>query len=150
MRSRPFAQLAISASLIATLWVWAAFAVRRTKRDFQALASSREGESICNFARSFDRRTVDTWVIRAVYEELQRIVPHEDFPIRASDLLENDLLVDTDDLDMLLVPAISARTGRTLDAAETNPYWGKVYTAFDLVLFFNGQPTGREERLFAA
>lgn len=35
------------------------------------LAEERNGESICEFARSFDRRVADPWVIRAVYESLQ-------------------------------------------------------------------------------
>src|SRR4051812_38140996 len=34
------------------------------------LAADRQGESICTFARSFDCRAIDTWIIRAVFEEL--------------------------------------------------------------------------------
>src|SRR5471032_295887 len=41
------------------------------RRRLRALAAQRSGESICDFARSFDARAVDTWVIRAVYEALQ-------------------------------------------------------------------------------
>jgi hypothetical protein len=133
-------QLAIAASMCAALWLMAAHSARRAKRELQALASSRPGESICDFARSFDRRVVDTWVIRAVYEELQSAVLLASFPIRASDVLVKDLRIDPDELDMSLAPAIAARTGRTLEIDKTHPYWGKVLTAFDLVLFFNGQP----------
>ncbi|KQV50845.1 hypothetical protein ASC95_14190 [Pelomonas sp. Root1217] len=107
----------------------------------QTLASCRAGESICDFARSFDRRAVDPWVIRAVYEELQREIQLDSFPVRASDVLAKDLHIDPDELDMSLAPAIAARTGRTLEIAEAHPYRGKVLTAFDLVLFFNGQPS---------
>lgn len=45
---------------------------RQWRRDLAALAQEREGESICDFARAFDTRTTDTWVIRAVYEQLQQ------------------------------------------------------------------------------
>lgn len=140
-------QLAIAAILFAAAWLLVARSARETKRDLQALASSRAGESICDFARSFDRRAVDPWVIRAVYEELQREVQFGSFPIRPSDMLVRDLHIDPDDLDMSLAPAISARTGRTLEAVETNPYCGKVLTAFDLVLFFNGQAPSSDKLL---
>jgi hypothetical protein len=133
-------QLAIAASVCTALWLLAARSARRTGQDLQALATSRTGESICEFARSFDCRVVDTWVIRAVYEELQSEVQLAWLPIRANDVLVKDLHIDPDDLDMSLAPAIAARTGRSLESAETNPYSGKVLTASDLVLFFNGQP----------
>jgi hypothetical protein len=118
------------------------YSSRRRKRRLEALAQVRGGESICEFARSFDARNVDTWVIRAVYEELQReladAVPN--FPVRASDVLLKDLLEDSDDLDMSLAPNVSKRTGRSLDDFPENPYFGKVRTVEDLVLFFNAQP----------
>src|SRR5689334_16448601 len=47
------------------------FGVKREKRRKHLLIAARDGESICQFARSFDRHRVDTWVIRAVYEQLQ-------------------------------------------------------------------------------
>lgn len=43
----------------------------RRKARIKRLAASRAGESICEFARSFERRRVDAWIIRAVYDELQ-------------------------------------------------------------------------------
>src|SRR5262245_18821422 len=56
-------------------------------RRLARLATDRQGESICSFARSFDYRAVDTWIIRAVFEELQ---PYCNFgrhvlPLRATD-----------------------------------------------------------------
>lgn len=41
------------------------------KRREERLVADRQGESIGSFARSFDYRAIDTWIIRAVYEELQ-------------------------------------------------------------------------------
>jgi len=111
------------------------------RRTLQSLASQRAGESICGFARSFDPRVVDTWVVRAVYEQLQAELDDlsSQFPVRASDDLLDNLLLDPDDLDMSLAPDIAQRTGRSLDHADGNPYFGKVHTARDLVLFFNAQ-----------
>src|SRR4051812_32847564 len=45
---------------------------RRMSRHLTNLAQARKGESICEFSRAFDTRTTDTWVIRAVYEQLQQ------------------------------------------------------------------------------
>lgn len=112
------------------------------KRQLRMLASQRPGESICEFARSFDPRVIDTWVIRAVYEQLQANVASSlpNFPLRAADRLSRPLIFDQDDLDMAIVPEIAERTGRSLDGLEANPYFGRVQTVHDLVLFFNAQP----------
>ncbi|MDI4635539.1 hypothetical protein J7U46_20920 [Pelomonas sp. V22] len=110
-----------------------------------ALASRREGQSICEFARDFDARAVDTWVIRAVYEQLQshlRYV-HPSFPVRADDRLKEDLLLDDDDLDIDLAQEVEERTGRSVDGATNNPYSGKVRTVRDFVLFFQHQPRAK-------
>jgi hypothetical protein len=116
--------------------------LRRNRLQLEALAERRPGDSICQFARSFERRTVDTWVIRAVYEELADYLRWDrpDFPVHADDNLGLDLKIDSDELDDLLIEPIALRSGRTLDNAEANPLWGKVSTARDLVLFFNAQP----------
>lgn len=103
---------------------------RRTKRE----AESRRGESICGFARSFDRRVIDPWIIRGVYEEFSYL-----YPVRASDRFWDDLGVDEEDLDDSLLD-IAERIGRSLDDAEANPMWAKVVTVGDLVLFLQGQP----------
>src|SRR5688500_1243385 len=33
----------------------------------QRMQADRQAESLCTFARSFDCRTTDTWIVRAVY-----------------------------------------------------------------------------------
>lgn len=112
-------------------------------RKLRVLVTEREGESICDFARSFNAHEVDTWVIRAVYEQLQQyltdVAPH--FPVRSDDRLIGQLIVDPDDLDLDLVHEIATRTGRTLENLEKNAYYSQVHTVRDLVLFFNEQPT---------
>ena len=127
---------------MAAIWVDSKRSVQRIKIDLQTLAASRHGESLCEFARSFDCRVIDTWIIRAVYEELQEELHcyAPDFAIRASDSLEKDLHIEPEDLDLSLAPAISTRTGRTLERIGNNPYWGKVKSVSDLVMFFDKQP----------
>lgn len=115
---------------------------KREARRLLALASQREGQSICEFARDFEARAVDTWVIRAVYEQLQGQLKHvhPSFPVRADDRLKQDLFLDDDDLDIDLAQEVEMRTGRTLDSSATNPYFGKVETVRDFVHFFQNQP----------
>ncbi len=113
-------------------------------RRLRRLATARKSESICSFARSFDRRQVDPWIIRAVYEELQ---PYCRFrggalPIRASDGLEEDLRIDGEDVSDM-VEGVARRTGRSLESTETNPLYGQVYTVGELVLFLTYQPKNR-------
>ena len=115
---------------------------RRDKRRVTEFLAERKNESICDFARAFDARTVDTWVIRAVYEEIQSLLGDawRDVPIRADDNLMKDLDLDDEDIDMSLIDAIAQRTGRSLGDYEQNSMYGQVYTARDLVMFFNEQP----------
>ncbi len=115
---------------------------QREVRKLLSLASQREGQTICEFARDFDTRALDTWVIRAVYEQLQGLLDHihPSFPVRADDRLKEDLLLDDDDLDMGLAEEVGVRTGRSIDNSATNPYFGKVKTVRDLVHFFQNQP----------
>lgn len=134
-------KLILVASIGIAICLYTRHEFRQTRQHLNALAVSRHNESLCEFARSFDCRTIDTWVIRAVYEEVQEELQgyFPDFPIRADDHLEKDLHIDPDDLDLALAPAISARTGRVLQRTEDNPYWSKVRSVADLVMFFNAQ-----------
>ncbi|TXI90954.1 MAG: hypothetical protein E6Q34_08120 [Burkholderiaceae bacterium] len=114
----------------------------REDQQLLALAALRVDDSICEFAREFDCRKVDTWIIRAVYEQLQMRLRHlhPAFPVRADDRLKEDLFLDDDDLEMDLVHEIEERTGRSLKDFSANPCRGKVVTVSDLVLFFQAQP----------
>jgi hypothetical protein len=116
------------------------------RRHLRRLAAVRTGEDIGVFAKQFDYRNVDTWVIRAVYEELQEYLGSEvnAFPLRASDRLSEDLKVDQGDLEDVVASRVAERTGRSHEAATSNPFYGKVHTVSDLVHFFNAQPRGAE------
>lgn len=132
---------ALVALLLFGAFSFAYQANKREEKQLRSVAEAREGESICEFAREFDTREVDTWIIRAVYEEVQwQLKPvHAAFPLRASDRLKEDLRLDDDDLDMDVAVRIEQRTGRSLDESRSNPYFGKVITVRDLVLFFQSQ-----------
>ena len=105
------------------------------------MADERANEEICTFARSFERNQVDTWILRAVHEELQHHMkfPEGICPLRASDRLEKDLKIDPDDIEDL-IPVVAQRTGRSLEHTERNPFFGKIETVSDFVLFINNQP----------
>ena len=113
----------------------------RRKAGIKRLAASRAGESICEFARSFERRRVDTWIIRAVYDELQEYLGgYSVVPIRAADRLKDDIPIDIEDLEMDLIANIARRSRRSLTDPTSNPYFGKIKTVADVVLFLNAQP----------
>jgi hypothetical protein len=111
------------------------------RRRLARLAEARRGESICSFARSFERRAVDTWVIRAVFEELQPYCRYgrRVLPLRATDDLEEVLRIDPEDLCDLATD-MAFRAGRSLEGCDENPFFGRVRTASDLVLFLANQP----------
>ncbi len=128
--------------LLCTAFFFARRVTKREEDSLRNLAAERNGESICEFARDFDTRAVDTWIVRAVYEQVQGQLKHVHpaFPVRASDRLKEDLHLDDDDLDMDLAVQVEQRTGRSLDETKANPLFGKIKTVRDLVLFFHAQP----------
>jgi hypothetical protein len=117
---------------------WRASVVR--SRRFGELAVTRPSESICDFARSFDRRTTDTVLIRSVYETVQEQMGCPPVPLRAADRLLEDLDLDGDDLDEIVVNA-AGLAQRSLDSTDSNPLYGRVSTVQDLVDFLRHQPT---------
>lgn len=124
-----FALLAWASWIAAiALVVLAGFAWVAGVRHSRSMATERQAESICSFARSFDRREACPWVVRAVYEMYSA-----SFPIRADDKL------DAEDMDFD-AEEIAERAGRSLECVEANPLFGKVATAGDLVLFLSHQP----------
>ena len=117
----------------------AAFVAARFERSRQSeRVANLPQDATCSYARSFDFREVDTFVMRAVYEELQPLV---EFPIQASHRLVEDLRLDGEDLNLDFAPIIAQRLRRTLDGSEKNPYYGRVHTVEDLVRFMEAQPS---------
>ncbi len=148
--------------LIAVFWVVDAVRTRHMRR----LAASRKGEGIGTFARSFDRPR-DTWILRAVYEELSRHLAIDDrpFPVRRADRLKRDLKVAQDSLcdwirdiafraqrsvdkkdlriDLLsftLLGNMASPAERSLDGAEKNLVYRKIQTVGEIVAFLEHRP----------
>jgi hypothetical protein len=110
------------------------------------LAQSRPAESICTFARSFDRHKLDSNVVRAVYEEVNKyICGAVEFPLRVDDQLfdSKGLNLDPDDVDEIL-KAAAYRANKSIEHTEHNPFYDKVNTVADLVSFLMAQPANRE------
>lgn len=105
------------------------------RRHYKRLVEERMEESICTFARSLPAREHDTWVVRAVYEELSRLVR---VPLRPTDDLKKDLRIDPDDLAEVALE-IARRAGRSMDETQKNPWFDRVVTVPDLVAFFENQ-----------
>ncbi|MGC4016826.1 MAG: hypothetical protein QM755_20280 [Luteolibacter sp.] len=116
----------------------------RRNRHLRMLAANRSEESICQFVRSLDYRSLDTKVIRAVYESLGEWCSnghnrHRPFPIRTTDTLLGDLKLDDEDL-IEVIGDVAERCKVSLDHCEQNPWYHRVDTAGDLVHFLCAQP----------
>jgi hypothetical protein len=99
------------------------------------VAAERKDETICSFARQLNCRETDTWIIRAVYEEFS---DYFGYPPHLDDRFDK---VDMDSLEIdELWELISKRIGRALDNTDKNPYFGKVETVRDFILFITEQP----------
>jgi hypothetical protein len=134
----PIVTSACLAVLVALVWLHR----RSIRNHLRVTAASRTGESICTFSREVDCSNLDTWIVRAVYEEIQEHLDADcaKFPLRWTDRLKEDLRIDPDALDEELALDIAQRTGRSLEGTERNPLFGEVKTVRDLVLFFQAQP----------
>jgi len=131
--------VAVSVVFMISICTWAIIKGGQAwKQKADTIKETRKGESICSFTKAFDFRQIDTWIIRAVYEELQEYVG-KDYPIRPEDKLIDDLEIDEEDLALDIARVISQRTGRSLDNYEKNPYCHKVTTVRDLVMYFSHQ-----------
>lgn len=114
----------ISICLFTLIGIFAIVDALYTRR----MAMERRADSICTFARSFNMRQVDPWVVRAVYEMYSR-----GFPLKEDDVL------DAEELCFDIVD-VAQRTGRSLEGAEQTPRFGQLSTAGDLVRFLSLQP----------
>lgn len=107
-----------------------------------SLAAERGEANICEYARSFDFRNVDTKIMREVWNELQDwLGPYnrKPFPLKANDLFDKTYSMDPDDLDDIYW-SLADRLGIDTENSETNPYFNKVTSVKNLVLFLHHQP----------
>jgi acyl carrier protein len=131
--------------LFAILVLIGLFVRFRHQKKMKKLFASRPDDSICTFADDLNPRIADPWIIRATYEEFGSHLKLDDrmFPIRASDRLEEDLDMDSEDLvDSLIV--VAKRTDRSITDTMSNPYYDRVKTVHDFVMFLNHQPKNAE------
>jgi len=106
------------------------------------IAIERGEPNICEYARSFDYREVDTKIMREVWNELQECLGEYDgkaFPIKADDLFKDTYKLDPDDLDEAYW-VVADKLGIDTERPESNPYWNKVTSVKNLVLFLHNQP----------
>ncbi len=100
------------------------------------IVAERKEESICSFSRALPANQHDTWVVRAVYEELSLLARA---PLRPSDDIKKFWGIDGDDLDDVAF-RIAHRARRSMDDAQKNPMFDRVVTIEDMILFFEQQP----------
>jgi len=105
---------------------------RRLKR----IRAERKEESICTFARTLPAKAHDTWIIRAVYEEIHQQV---EAPIRPSDNLRRFWGIHGEDIDDAVM-RIAHRAGRSMADTPKNPWFDRVTTVADLISFLEHQP----------
>ncbi len=130
--------LYIVGTFIAFIVVGAIFRHRKMSR----IALERGDSNICEFARSFNYRKIDTKIIREVWNEVQEALGSyhgKKFPVKADDLFVKTYNLDPDDLDEAYW-AIADKLGISTDEPENNPYWNKVNSVEDLVKFLHHQP----------
>lgn len=110
----------------------------REENRLARLAAERRDESICSFARSFPRRSVDPWVLRAMHEELGRLLGSS-LPPRPTDRFCEEYRMLDEDVEDLIV-GVADRAGRSLDKPEENPHYADIGTVGGLVRFLSAQP----------
>ncbi len=127
---------------IAALLVLVAVSEIRAHFRLKRIASDRQTSNICSYARSFDYRNVDTRVMRAVYRKMQAWIGPVDnrlFPVESNDGFDTLYRMDPGDLEDIYFE-IADELGISTDRPEENPYFDRVSTVKELVLFLLHQP----------
>lgn len=141
----PLGTVIVLGIMVPVGWL-AVIADRRQRRKLgEKLVLARRGDPLCRFVRDFDCRAVDTWLIRATFEEVQDAyygVTGYPIPVRAADRWKEDLRIDGEDLEDI-GQHVAARAGYSMDDTPGNPLHGKVKTVGDLVAFLRHQPCTR-------
>ena len=124
--------------LLSAIIIYLAISTVRDTKRLRTIASERAKDSICTFARAFDRRTIDPWTIRAAHDELQEYFGSSTrpFPIRASDRFREDLNMDGDDLCDLLF-SIAERSKHDITFLDDDL---QIYTVGELVTCVSNLP----------
>lgn len=129
--------LIIGASILAIV-IWMIIDHYRMKK----IAIERGNPNICEYARSFDYRNVDTKIMREVWNEVQLNLGNyngKPFPVKAEDMFEETYNMHPDDLDDIYW-SVADRLGIDTEQPENNPYFNQVTSVKNLVLFLHNQP----------
>lgn len=121
-------------------------------RHLRSIALTRSDSDICRYARSFDYRNVDTNIMREVYNYVQEWAGKYEgipFPVEADDCFDEIYKMDTDDLEDMYAD-IAQKLGISTENPEANPYWNKVTTVKNLVLFLHNQPKVKDSQVVKA
>jgi len=105
------------------------------------IAKYRGRPDICSYSRYFDYRKTDTKIMREVFNSVQDWAGKYEgipFPVRAEDCFNKLYKMDPDDLDDIYFE-IAEKLNINIDNPEKNPYWNKVNTVKDLVMFLHFQ-----------
>jgi hypothetical protein len=108
----------------------------------KTLAQKRGEPNICEYARSFDYRNVDTNVMREVWKEVQDYLGNYNgtpFTVQADDLFKDTYNLHPDDLDEIYW-TVADRLGIDTESPEENPYFNQVTSVRNLVMFLHHQP----------
>lgn len=127
--------------LCGLIFICAGVAVWQHRR-MRAIALARKSSDICRYARSFDYRSVDTKIMREVYNHVQAWAGKYEgipFPVEADDCFDEVYKMHPDDLDDIYLE-IAQKLGISTEKPELNPYWNKVTSVKNLVLFLHNQP----------
>ena len=135
----------VTIATVAEFLVLSGLLERTRARKVVTAAETRREEDIGSFARAFDRRgadPVDPWAIRAVWNALVPLTAARGvtIPLRPSDRVADDLLLDPDDLEDL-IPLLVEQCERAPGNWRTNPYYPRIQTVADLVFFISSQPS---------
>ena len=95
--------------------------------------SARKNDNLIDFARQFDVRVVNAWVVRSTYEQLELWLG---FPVHPSDRLLQDLKLSAVDLDDVVFQVLF-RVGRV----RPESWLIEAKTVRELVLFINTLPS---------
>jgi len=126
---------------VGTVAILVLFGSVREYYRMKKIAESRVKPDICDYARSFDYRKVDTEIMREVFVSMQDWVGKYngiEFPVKAEDRFNSIYEMDREDLSYLCV-TIAEKLKINLDDVKNNPYWSELNTVKDLVMFFDYQ-----------
>ncbi|WP_415896030.1 hypothetical protein ACMXYQ_07065 [Neptuniibacter sp. PT34_22] len=116
----------------------------------QRLSGERGEVDVCKYAKSFDYRSVDTKIMREVWNELHLWLGKYDgkaFPIKTEDKFEDTYNMDPEDLDDIYL-AIADRLGINTENPQKKPYFNKVTSVKNLVLFLHHQSIVRNSQQY--